>query len=218
MPDPLYSIHKLITDTDRSESELIDELKCIFDTNPGVAHHTYPVIWNQHLVDQAVRYRSKEFCKLIIQQKPGTVKVTDGMGWLPFHTFWKNGDHAENSIETIEYLYELYPESIDIANFQGDYPIHIYLTRHSSWKQELLQELLQFLLVHDRGALGKPDSFGLLPLHRMAAKRRNKTLGSIQLVYNAYPDAIYVQCRGETPLDIKRRNGGRYYVVLPISA
>ena len=27
MPDPLYSIHKLITDTDRSESELIDELK-----------------------------------------------------------------------------------------------------------------------------------------------------------------------------------------------
>ena len=124
---------------------------------------------------------------------------------MPIRNFWSNGEHGENSIETIEYLYELYPESMDIADFQGDYPIHLFLTFNST----LTLELFQFLLGHDRGAASKPDSFGLLPLHRMAPKRRNISVDLVQLVYNAYPDAIYVQCRGETPLDIKRRNGGR---------
>ena len=199
------SIYELCTDReDRPESELVMELKYILAANPEVAHETDPKDWNRTLLHYAARSRSKEFCKLLFQQNPEAVKITDDMGWLPFHTFWFYGEHGEKRIETIEYLYELYPESMDIADFQGNCPIHLYITRHSSWTFELLQ----FLLVHDRGALSKPDSFGLLPLHNMVSQRRNNTLDSIQLVYNAYPDAIYVKCRGATPWEFARFIGG----------
>ena len=182
---------------DESESNLLEQLKSILSVNPDVVHE----VDNDGctLLHYAAMYRSDEFCKLLVELNPEAVRATDNDGYLPFHL----SCYGIN-VEAAKYLYQLYPESIDIADSTGNYPIHCVCDRFTGYRVPgHFLDVTQFLLTNDRGAVAKPNNFGYLPLHVATQQRQ---LSIAKLVFDAYPEAIYVKCRGRyTPVRIARR-------------
>ena len=173
-----------------SESDALEKLSSFLSTNPNVVREVDGL--RQTLLHHAAAgKRSPEFCKLLVQLNPEAVRATDSFGSLPFHL-----SCSANNVDTAKYLYQLYPESIYIADSTGYYSIHCLCVRSDG---DL--GLTLFLLKHDRGAVAKPNNSGALPLH-MATEA--KTLSFVKLFFDAYPEAIYVQCREYTPLQIAR--------------
>ena len=190
------------------ESGLLKRLKSTLSANPDVVHEVD--IRGKTLLHYAAMYRSVEFCKLLLEFNPQAVRVTDRYGELPFYLSCYGCPSGIN-VETAKYLYELYPESIDIADAMGSYPIHCLCRKGYNFKSlGHIFELTQFLLKHDRGAVAKPTNFGRLPLH-LAAK--GKTLSMVKLVFDAYPEAIYVGYQGKTFLQIAK-GGNRCEAIL----
>ena len=180
---------------DLPETELLGRLKLILSMNQDVVHETDG---GPTLLHEAARARSPEFCKLLIEQNPEAVWATENRRPLPFLY-----SCAGVNLETAKYLFRLYPECIDVADRFGAYPIHTLFLFQWSHHPSIISELTRFLLKHDRGAVTRPDSNGLLPLH--LAIDHNKRLHIVEQVFDAYPEAIYIHCRGETALQLARR-------------
>ena len=188
---------------DESESDVLEKLSSFLSTNPNVTHEVGR-LHGETLLHHVAQFRSVEFCKLLVEFNPEAVRVADRYGTLPFHS-----SCTANNVETAKYLYQLYPESIDIADSAGNYPIHCLCDGY--YENDL--GLIQFLLKHDRGAVAKPDNPGRIPLHiatiSQALRVRNiaidfEILSVVKLVFDAYPEAIYVRRGGDTTLQIAR--------------
>ena len=152
------------------------------------------------LLHCAVEYgRSPEFCRVIHELDATLVKTQDNYGWLPLHEACQ-----AVSVDTAKYLFHLFPEGIITPTISdGWYPLHLLASAHGIGddSSDKLLELLSFLLKHDKGAVSSPDSVeALLPLH-IACQERD--LAFVKLLFDAYPDAIFVQNNeGETPVDV----------------
>ena len=115
------------------------------------------------------------------------------------------------SAETAIYLFELYPDSIDIATDDGSYPLHLAASNHDINENEGLR-LISFLLKHDKGAASTPESDGYLPLHfacwwkgHYACQNRREFLSFVKLLFNAQADGIFIRNNsGDDPIDIVR--------------
>ena len=71
-------------------------------------------------IHYASLWKPPEFCRVLIDAYPGSEHVTDDeYDALPLHLACTN-----NSLSTVEYLYNLYPDAID-ATTRGYYPIHV---------------------------------------------------------------------------------------------
>jgi len=137
--------------------------------------------------------RSPEFCRILIEAYPGSERMPNGPGSLPFHRACRR-----NCLATVEYLYKLYPESISVANNDGSKPIHcaIWGLKWREGDPEAIIEVLQFLLDCN------PDVASLtfrgeLPLYWVGTEAKNDNtpmlnayLKVLQLLYDAYPEAI----------------------------
>ena len=179
----------------RCESELLERLSLALAAHPDVAHETD--LHGSTLLHEAARARSPDFCKLLIEQNPEAVKTVDGGGFLPFHQ-----SCVTNNIETIKYLFQLYPECIHVAEEEsGEYPIHSLLRFSDS--RANISEVTRFLLKHDRGAVTKPDCDSSLPLHIAIDMTRGTDI--VKQLFDAYPEAIYIKRFGETPMQQARR-------------
>ena len=115
---------------------------------------------------------SVDFCKLIIELNPELVTTPTTNRLLPIH------------IDIIQLLLELYPESINLQQ----YPIHAYLEGSGDPKPEVLLCLLNY----DQGAVRTPDDFGNLPLHKVIGMCDTSVVDAVQLVFDAYPQAVYI--------------------------
>ena len=154
----------------------------------------------QTLLHKAAIRRSPEFCQMLIELKIDHVKMKNVLGWLPFHLSCRC-----RKVDTAKYLFGLYPESIDIPNNNGSYPLHSFLRDPTPIHSEQDGiELVRFLLRNDRGAISAADqSAGNLPLH--IACSGNVGINIIKHIYDAYPEAIHVQNnRVQTALDYAR--------------
>eukprot|EP00956_Cyclotella_meneghiniana_P026444 scaffold57153_cov43-Cyclotella_meneghiniana.AAC.5 len=137
--------------------------------------------------------RSPEFCRVIHDQNETLVKTKDDDGWLPVHCACLIG-----RVETAKYLLEIYPDSIHIPNNDEEYPLHLLVKSHRG-TNENMQELLTYLLQHDRGAVSSPDTWGDLPLHIASEK---KDLAFVKPLFDAHPDGIFVGDEAEDiPVD-----------------
>jgi ankyrin repeat protein len=95
------------------ESESLERLKTIIDTNPDAARSA---IVNERdrcgetLLHFAAFHRSLEFCKVLVEMDIGqeTARATNRFGCLPFHYACET-----HNFETAKYLYEIFPESIN---------------------------------------------------------------------------------------------------------
>ena len=176
---------------DNLEYELLEQLKSILEANPYVVRETDAASSDWTLLHYAAQRRSVEFCKLLIEQNDAALMTPNIMGSLPFHIscIYKN-------IETAKYLFQMFPESIDIADSMGNYPIHCLL----SFGEGKKMELTQFLIERNAGALTKSGARGCLPLHIACIFDE---LEVVKVIFNAYPEAIYEKNDdGKTPSQI----------------
>ncbi len=142
----------------------------------------------------AAMHQSPEFCRLLIEAYQGSERMTNGDGKLPLHWACRY-----NSISTVKYFLEVYPESINVAANDQSYPIH-YTIRGLQHRRnpETAIEVVKFLLDCNRDVvLQKKGS--KLPLYLVCematavnynAQKRDAHLKVLQILYDAYPEAI----------------------------
>ena len=139
----------------------------------------------------AALYQSLEFCRILVDAYPGSVRrMPDNDGGLPFHL-------ACLDVAKVKYLYQLYPDSINVADNNGYYPIH-YAIKGLKYRKRsaAAMEAVQFLLDCDPNVpLQELDN--KLPLYyvcRWATNGNTPNLNAylkiLQILYDAHPEAI----------------------------
>jgi ankyrin repeat protein len=138
---------------------------------------------------------------MLIDAYPGSERMTSEEGILPFHLACDNA-HTKT---TAECLYEIYPESICVADATtlGRYPIHWAIDNIIRLSVEpgepgTAVEILRFLLDCDPNVASQRNARGELPLYyachntsrSRSARVINDTLRFIKLVFDVYPQAI----------------------------
>jgi hypothetical protein len=146
----------------------------------------------------AVGLKSVEFCRMLVEAYPGSVKITTSEDiLLPVHVACR---HC--SVAVAEYLLKLYPEGINVANRGGAYPIHAAIIRLENEAPTIALEMVQMLLDCDPTVASQ--KFGsLFPLSLVCSKsmsfrgddgvatsKANAALKIVQALYDAYPEAI----------------------------
>jgi ankyrin repeat protein len=145
--------------------------------------------------------QSREFCRILIEAYPGSERMADHSSRLPFHMAFL----FNNTVVVVKYLYQLYPESINVAcrymNDDGWYPIHLAITRvdERSDNPEAAINMVQFLLRCDPNVASQ-KVYDKLPLYvacKYATTDENITttlinayLKVLQILYDAHPEAI----------------------------
>jgi len=120
-----------------------------------------------------------DFCKVLIDVHPESVRIASNRNACI------NGNR--DASELIQYMVELYPESITVRNEQGFLPIHCAASaRHGR------VDNIELLLKHDPDMTSKKTTDGKrqLPLH--LACRYCKHPEVIQALYDSFPEAILV--------------------------
>eukprot|EP00956_Cyclotella_meneghiniana_P035278 scaffold113296_cov42-Cyclotella_meneghiniana.AAC.2 len=175
-----------------SDHELVLILQKLSQINPGVFSERDEN--GKTLLHYAAMERSPDLCRVIHDQNDTLVKTKDDHGRLPVHYACLYGN-----VNAAKYLLEIYPDSIHIPNYREWYPLHALAFACGEVPNEKRQELLLFLLKHDRGAVSTPTHYGHLPLHFACAR---KELAFVKLLFDAHPDGIFVRDEdGNTPVD-----------------
>ena len=113
-------LHKLCSNKELDEATALQILKLLLEKYPESIQHCEN---NQGYLPIHVAAchmtNSNEFCRVLIDAYPGSERIADSTGWLPFH-------HActHNTVEMVKYLYNLFPEAIHHAAQNGVCPIH----------------------------------------------------------------------------------------------
>ena len=180
-------IHQLCENPDAEETEKQKILRILIDVYPESLHTTRNI--SQVLpIHIACRYQGPDFCKVLVDSYPDSLRMEDSTGFLPFHLACEKG-----SFETVKYLYEADREYINKSSTRsGFYPIHVAISNRSDYQYELTKFLLQ--CDPDCAAMKLPTGSGYagyLPLH--LAVVRFASLEAVKLLFDAYPAAIYVK-------------------------
>ena len=188
-------IHSLCCNKDLDETNSLDILRFMLSIDPTLSRE---VVGGGYLpIHYAVMETSTTFCKELIDAYPESLRVETSGGWLPIHEACE-GDR-DDTADTIQYMLELDPELINAEDNSGWLPIH-YAAADGMTKS------IELLLKFDPDAASKEINDGnqQIPLH-LACSYTNPNLSSIQVLYDAYPEAILARDRGRrTPLDIAR--------------
>src|SRR5210317_2200553 len=112
-------------------------------------------------------------------------RIANDNGILPFHWACYRG-----TVATVKYLYQLYPESINVAAKGGNHPIHCAiagLKNRSNPKDGI--EVVRFLLDCNPDAL---STTGRTPLHIACniCNIKHVKLNTIQLLTDTFPDSL----------------------------
>jgi len=144
------------------------------------------------------------------------------MGSLPLHEACRGG-----RLETVKYLFDIYPDGMMIGNDGGYFPIHYAALGHHrfsligssdnvSESRSYVSEIIKFVLSKDPNGASRyiTSRRRQYPLH-LACDSRNRMpdIGSVQALYDSCPQAI-VKTDGDnnnhTPLSLARGHHIRY--------
>ena len=190
--DGYLPIHHLCDSKDIDETAPIDILRLMLSIDPTLPREI-DVDGSLPLHAAVQLYKSTAFCEILIDAYPESLRI-ELNGWLPIHVACSG--NRDDTVDTIQYMLDLDPELINAENSDGWLPIH-YAVNGSAKSIELL-------LKYDTDAASKINNGSQqLPLH--LACSYNANLSSIQVLYDAYPEAILARDRGRrTPLDLAR--------------
>ena len=170
----------------------VEILKLLLERYPESVRHT-ATDYGDLPIHLAASKQSLEFCRLLIEAFPGSERVSNGVDSLPFHEAC-----ALNAVATTKYLYQLYPDSINVADNNGWHPIHYVILgiKHRKNNPEAAIKMVQFLLdCNPDVVLQKRQD--KLPLHWVCkyatngnTPKLNAYLKILQILYDAYPEAI----------------------------
>jgi len=103
----------------------------------------------------------------------------------------------DDAVQTIQYLLELYPESINARDSKGCLPIHLAAYGRA--------DIIELLLKHDPNGASKKtiyEDYQQLPLHIASECFSSE---AVQVLYDAYPEALNIRdSQGRVPLDVAR--------------
>ena len=192
-------IHELCCNEQLDDTASLDILRFMLKVDPTLVRETNA---DGYLpIHQATSHHSFAFCKFLIDGYPESVKVTgpeDIYERLPIHEACHGS--RDYTADTIQYLLELYPESLHARNEHGWLPIH-----DAAFGGNV--KTVELLLMHDPTAVSMEtteNSRGL-PLHIASF---NGKIGTVQSLFDAYPDAILTRNHdGKTPVDLARERG-----------
>ena len=191
-------IHCLCCNEDLDDTASLDILQFMLEIDPNLLREVGNGDYGRLPLHNAVANKSTAFCKILIDAYPESLRIGSGDGSLPIHVACV---HGVDKSDTIQYMLELDPEIINAEDSRRKLPIH--------WAAENgITKSIELLLKYDPDAASKETNNGShrLPLHRACAAY-NPNLTSIQLLYDAYPEAIFARDRdGRTPVDIARSN------------
>ncbi len=130
--------------------------------------------------------KSPEFCRMLIEAYPGSERISATRHGLPLHIACGFG-----RVATVEYLYKLYPGSINIADNDGCYPIHcaISLIRKIP---AIAFEMVQMLLDWDPSLASQKygNKFPLAVVCMTGDVASSVAVKVLHLLYDTYPEAI----------------------------
>jgi ankyrin repeat protein len=194
---PLHAVSK---NKNLNDSAAVNILGLILERCPDAARRTAGGVGGQlangylpiHLA--VVSSKSVEFCRMLIEAYPGSERIA-AKGVLPLlHIACR-----ECAVVTAEYLLKLYPESINVADERGSYPIHYaILGLKKRTNPAAAVEIVQLLLDYDSNeALQKSQkqsplvaSFYIACNHRNNPSKFNAAVKILHLLYDAHPEAI----------------------------
>ena len=206
-----HPIHSLCANRKLDDDVSLEILRFLLDIDP-----TLPQVRDtiKIPIHYAVMAKSTEFCKVLIDSFPESVEVEALFNaLLPIHEACRYGNRVD-TVDTIQYLLEIYPESINVPDNEGLTPMH-----KAAWNGKA--ETIELLLKHDPDVASKmtdnvdDNSYEQLPFHiAIRAAEHSTAIGiisndskfkSIQVLYDAYPEAINIHDEDwETPIDIAR--------------
>jgi len=172
------------------ERAALDILKLLLEKCPEAVRHEndnkgfLPI----HLACN--RGKSPEFCRVLIEEYPGSERCADHKGELPFHCACEY-----NSIATVEYLYKLYPDAVNHATRYGKYPIHAAIVGADHRGDPIAAVgIVKFLLDCDPNVKLQKGG-GKSPLYFACRWEYNDStieaaLEVIKAIYDAHPEAI----------------------------
>ena len=197
--DGWLPIHRLCSNKDLDDANSLEILRFMLSIDPTLPRKTDG---DDYLpIHHAVCYKSAAFCKELIDAYPESLRMELDDG-LPIHRACRYGTR-DDTADTIQYMLELDPELINKENDGGWLPIN-----HAAWQENT--KAIELLLKFDPYAASKEvnDESQRLSLH--VACNYNTNLSSIQVLYDAYPEAIDISDEdGDTPLDTALSSGNQ---------
>ena len=186
-------IHHLCDNKDLDENTSIDILQFMLNIDHTLAREVdgggcLPI--HRAAIDE-----STAFCKILIDKYPESLRLGDG--WLPIHLASAHGTR-DDTVDTIQYMLELDPELTNKESSDGYLPIHYTAMVGNT-------NAIELLLNYDPDAASKQNNDGScrLPLHLACCYNTNENLSSVQVLYDAYPEAILAgDTDRRTPLDL----------------
>ena len=198
--DRFLPIHCLCCSEDLDDTASIDILHFMLKIDPMLLREAD--VDGCLPIHYAVTAKSTTFCKQLIDAYPESLWSRAGVGWLSIHRACAHGE-GDDTADIIQYMLEMESELINDEDSKGFLPIH-YAAMYGRTKS------IELLLKFDLNAASKETNDGSwqLPLH--VACEYHPNLSSIQLLYDAYPEAILVSVRDEysrtpTPIDLMLR-------------
>ena len=182
-------LHILCRNDKLDGAAAIQILKLLLDKHPDAARHSSNN-YGRLPIHTASRWRSPDFCRVLIEAYPGSERRADASDVLPLHIAC-----CFNTVATVEYLYRQYPDAIHQATTHGVYPIDSAIgstTKRSHATPAV--DIVQFLLDCDPNQK-LPQFHGMSPLHFACGREYNDSnieagIQIIKGIFDAHPEAI----------------------------
>ena len=184
-------IHKVCANPHQGETTAMAILSLLLKKHPESIQHENS---KGHLpIHIAAMNESPEFCSVLIDAYPGSERIpTHLTGVLPMHCAC-----ISNTVDTVEYLYNLYPDAVDHATPDGMYPIHAAIRSVVDRKDnpEAAVDIVKFLLDCD-SSLKNQTARGIVPILPLACypDYTDTKIGAgmeiTKAIYDADPEAI----------------------------
>eukprot|EP00986_Skeletonema_menzelii_P005306 scaffold1900_cov147-Skeletonema_menzelii.AAC.4 len=189
----LLPLHKLCANTNLDETTAVAILRLLLEKYPeSIRHESNRGILPIHMASMMIK--SPEFCSVLIDAYPGSERIppTNPGARLPFHCAC-----MKNTIETVAYLYNLYPDAINHETPEGAYPIHaaIRSVTDRGSNPEAAVDIVKFLLDCDprvkfQKLTGRASLFAQACLQGYNDSNIGAAVEIIEVIYDAHPEAI----------------------------
>ena len=189
-------LHMICNNTGIADSTAVDIMGLFLERCPEAARHAETDGALPIHVAAGQGSKSSEFCRMLIEAYPGSERIPTVEGFLPLHVACKFGNVA-----TAKYLLKLDPESINVADRDGAYPIHYAifgLNGPETTNPAFAVEMIQLLLDHDsnvalqkfHGRFPLVMALGACIKLRTNPSKFNAAVKILHLLYDAHPEAI----------------------------
>ena len=182
-------LHTLSDNPEVDGVNAMQTLKFLIEKYPGAVLHadnngSLPI----HLASVT---KSPEFCQVLIDAAPDSIRSKDKNGWSPLHFLCGVTRVGVNAIQTLQLLIENDREAVrQVCTNSGRLPIHDAILLRSP-------EFCRLLIEAYPGSERRTTTNGELPLHLACLDGSPAT---VEYMYGLYPDAIDATVGGYYPI------------------